>query len=108
MNSEVLASDEITRIKTIIHTTGDDAGTYHLEEVQECDDIVEVNKALYNSVDERARFGNGFVRVASVPLVVFFEQWKKGLFRGAKLSKDDQKFLNDRDNQAFRTRPGRL
>lgn len=107
MHREVLSSDPLTKIKTIFHPTRDDKGTFHLEETQDAEDIVDVNKRLYNSVDERARFGD-FARVASIPLVVFMDCWKKGMFRGAKLSKEDKKFLNDSDNRFFRTRPGRV
>jgi hypothetical protein len=107
MHSEILASDPLTKIKTIFHPTHDDKGTFHLEEVQDAEDIVDVNRRLYNDVDERARHGT-MNRYASIPLVLFFDLWKKGMFRGAKLSKDDKRWLNDRDNLYFRTRPGRL
>lgn len=105
--SEILEHDPFTKTQTIFHPTHDDAGTFHLEEVQDAEDIVDVNRRLYNSVDERARFGN-MARVASIPLVVFFDLWKKGMFRGSKLSKEDRAWLNDKDNRYFRTRPGHI
>lgn len=107
MDSEVLASDPIGKIQTIFHPSNDEAGNYVLEERQDVTDLVEHNKAAYNSIDERARHGT-FNRYASIPLNLFFDLFKKGHFRGAKLSKDDKRWLNDSDNRFFRTRPGRV
>jgi len=107
-NSEVLSSDPLGKIQTIFHPHNDDSGTFTLEERQDVTDLIDTNKRLYNEVDERARFGNGIVRVASIPMNIFLQAWKQGRFRGSKLSKEDRAWLNDSDNKAFRTRPGRL
>lgn len=107
MDSEVLSSDPLGKIQTIFHPTTDDDGKYVLEEKQDVTDLVEANKTLYNSVDERARWGS-MSRVASIPLTTFFDLWKQGYFRGSKLSKDDKRWLNDNENRFFRTRPGRV
>ena len=104
MQSDVLESDVITRSSSLLHMDGD---KYHLEETRDAEDIVEMNKAAYASIDERSRWGR-INRVASIPLVLFFDLWKKGYFRGNKLSKDDKKWLNDNENRFFRTRPGRV
>jgi hypothetical protein len=108
MDSRILASDPITKAQTIFHGHNDDAGSYTIEETQDVTDLVEQNRAQYNSVDERAGWKGNMHRVASIPLVTFFDLWKKGYFRGNKLSKDDKRWLNDSENRFFRTRPGTL
>lgn len=108
MSSEVIACDPITQIQTIYHPS-DDGRKYVMEEKQDVTEIVEANKYLYNQFDQKAPFkGDGFHRVASIPLTVLLDLHKKGLFRGAEMSKEDAAWLNDPDNKYFRTRPGRM
>jgi hypothetical protein len=108
MNSDVIESDPISKISTIFHPTAD-GDKYIIEERQDAEDVVEANKYLYNQFDQRATFkGDGLHRVANIPLVVLMDCYKKGLFRGATLTKEDKAWLNDKDNQYFRTRPGSL
>jgi hypothetical protein len=107
VDSSILVSDPITRIQTIFHPDAD-GDKYVIEEKQDAEDIVEANRHLYNQFDERANWKGDMHRVASIPLSVFMGAYKRGLFRGAKLSKEDSAFLNDPDNRAFRTRPGRV
>ena len=91
--------------------TADDGGIV-IESSQDVGGIIESNKAQFNSYDERARwsdhlFGN---KVASVPLVVIDDLNKKGIMRGFHVV-DQARFkewLNNPDNRAFRTRPGRV
>lgn len=75
---------------------------------QIADPIIEVNKAQFNVIDERARWKEGLGdKVASIPMEVI-EAYKK---RGIDLMGDQKelrKFLNDPDNRLFRTRPGRV
>lgn len=85
--------------KTIFHSTPD---AIHIEKVQDVTDIVEDAKSVFNSTDERARWGE-WQRVASIPLAVYHDLKAKGIADDPKAMK---KWLNDRDNQAFRTRPG--
>lgn len=96
--------DAITKIETLYHGTPE--GGLVVETVQDAEPIVEANKALANMYDERTPFkGDGFHRVASIPLVIFFDLKKKGVLDDPKAF---ARWLNDRDNAAFRTRPGRV
>jgi hypothetical protein len=64
----------------------------------------EKSKLLYNSFDERTRWGDVNL-VAQIPLSIYFDLKAKGIV-------DDEvrlrKWLDDRDNLVFRTRPGKL
>ena len=78
--------------------------TFTIETIQDTTAIVEGNKAEYNSIDERAQYGE-FSKIASIPLNLFYDLQKRGITR------DKAKFrawLNDPDNRYFRTRPGRV
>ena len=75
-----------------------------IETVFEVGDIIEANKAQFNSTDERAKWGE-WNRVASIPMTLFYRLKQQGIL-------DDQaamkRWLNDPDNRLFRTRPGRV
>jgi len=95
---------------TTAHADGE--GGLVIETKQDVTDIVESNRKHYNAYDERARwsdelFGN---RIASIPLTVIDDLNHKGIMRGFAVV-DQAKFkawLNEPDNRAFRTRPGRV
>ena len=93
-------------LKTItrVHTDAQDDGLLHIESKQDATDIIEANKAFYNSTDERATYGD-MARVASLPMNLYFELWRKGIVQDAKRF---MKWLDDPDNRLFRTRPGSL
>ena len=90
----------------------DGGGGVVIATTQDVTDIVEDNKRHFNSYDERARwsgeiFGN---RVAAIPLTVIDDLNKQGIMRGFHVL-DQARFkawLNESDNRAFRTRPGRV
>lgn len=74
--------------------------------------ILEANKADYNETDAKAKWGEGQLsnRVARIPLVVFQDLEKQGITRGFTVI-DMNRFkawLNNPDNQVFRTRAGRV
>lgn len=75
-----------------------------IETVFEVGDIIEANKAEFNSTDERARWGE-WSKVASIPMALFYRLKQQGII-------DDQaamkRWINDPDNRLFRTRPGRV
>lgn len=77
-------------------------GEYVVETQQDVSAIVEANKREYNETPSRYRDVN---KVASIPLSVYYELKRKGIADDPKALK---KWLNDRDNQVFRTRAGKL
>ena len=72
---------------------------------QDVEPLIEQNKRLYNAVDEKARWGDGFVRVAHIPEVVYADLQTKGILNDPAAFK---RWLNDADNRVFRVRPGRV
>lgn len=83
----------------------DDEGNVTIQTTQDVTDIIEANKAAYNQVDERANWKGDMHRVGSVPMSVYYDLKRRGIL-------DDQaalkRWLNDPENQVFRTRPGRV
>ena len=67
--------------------------------------IVEANKADFNRVDERANWRGEWHHVASIPEAVYYRLKAEG-----KLDDDAymKRWLNDPENQYFRTRPGQV
>ena len=78
-----------------------------IEVTQDVTDIVEKNKYLYNEHDQRARFGDGMVRVAAIPVSVWWDLHRRGVNRDLH-SKKFRDWINDSDQRVFRTRPGRI
>lgn len=66
--------------------------------------LVDYAKGQFNQVDERARWGDG-QHVAHIPAVVWAQFVKEGKHTDRAFIKS---WLNDPDNRAFRTRPGRI
>ncbi|UOF77132.1 hypothetical protein [Caudoviricetes sp.] len=92
--------------QTLFHSID---GSNVLEVRQDVSQIIEQNKAQYNAIDERAKWGE-LTKIASLPMVVIDDLNKKGIMRGFAVM--DQRgfkaFLNDPDNRFFRTRPGEV
>lgn len=81
-------------------------GKWIIARDQEVESIFETNQQMRNQVDERARFkSDSMNHVAFIPLLVLEELRRKGILDDQKALR---KWLNDRDNQPFRTRPGRV
>jgi hypothetical protein len=70
--------------------------------VQDVSTITDANKRQYN--DNTGKWGE-MSKVASIPLPVYYELKRQGIADDPKALK---KWLNDRDNQVFRTRAGTL
>lgn len=104
MSGRLLDFDPLTQISSVYHDENDGLGM-GIETVQDVTDIVEMNKLLFNDVDERARYGEKLNRVASIPLGVYFDLERRGITKDPVAFK---KWMDDPDNRAFRTRPGRL
>lgn len=86
----------------------DDGADFIEEAKQDVGDRVALNKALYN--ETRSGWGDG-QRVASIPTVVWESLIHKGIVTASGQVLDMPRFkafLNDPDNRAFRTRPGRI
>jgi hypothetical protein len=102
--SRLLEDDRVARVRDMFHASTD-GDTFITEKVQDVTEIVGANKTLYNAHDERTPFAKDIERVASIPVVVWERLKREGIA-------DDRKallrWLDDPDNRAFRTRPGRL
>lgn len=105
-DATILDSDSLTGIRSVFHPDIHHGERNIIETVQDAEPIVELNKARASRFDERSNWkGDGFHMVASIPNVVFMELERKGITRDPVAFK---KWLNDPDNRAFRTRPGRV
>lgn len=87
--------------------TGDE---FVVESVYDVTDVIEANKAEYAQTDEHAKWGE-LQRVGSIPMHIYMQLIAEKKIDGDGTCHDPQqllKWLSDRDNLAFRTRPGRL
>ena len=84
-------------------------GGYVIETKQDITGIIDSNKAQFNAIDEKAKWGE-WTKVASIPNVVVDELNKQGIMRGYAVvdEKRFRAFLNNPDNRFFRTRPGQV
>lgn len=86
------------------------SGGFVIETTQDVSALLEVNRALYNASDTRAKYDN-LTRIASIPNVVLMDLAKQGIVTPAGRILDDKKYrawLNDPANVYFRVRPGRV
>ena len=81
-------------------------GDMGLESEQDVTSIVEGTKGAFNPVDERAAWKGDVHKVASIPMTIYHELAK--ISNNFKDQRAIRKWLNDRDNLVFRTRPGRV
>ena len=80
-------------------------GVTGIETFQDVECIVEEAKFKYNSFDERSPWKGDLHQVAEIPMTVMMQLQKDGIIDDEKRFR---KWLNDRDNRVFRTRPGRI
>lgn len=102
MSSRAFSHDPdlgITRTFHYDHATD----TACIQTEQDVTDLIADSKAQFNDIDERANWKGDMHRVASIPLSVYFELKQRGILKDPKAMKA---WLNDKDNQFFRTRPG--
>lgn len=106
--SEVISSERLAKTSALLHDLAD--GSAVIEHRQDVSDVLEVNKLLYNDHDERTPFGakNAQVRVASIPNVIYWSEEFRHIREEKHPRKLLRKWLNDANNRAFRTRPGRV
>ena len=86
-------------------------GAIAIQQVQDVSDILKVNELTLNSHTSGSKLWNknGWVKVASIPLVVL-DQWHE---RGIKFTDEDdwkkvRSMLNSNEFSKFRTAPGSL
>lgn len=103
MSTFIVDDDPIGRMRSRIVHHGD--GSLTVDNSQDAEPVLEDNKMRYNSVDERTRWNDFSNRVASIPLVVWWDLVKRGI---ADDEKALRKWLDDPENRHFRTRPGKL
>jgi hypothetical protein len=83
----------------------DSDGNVTIEQVQNVQDVIDVNRQRFNDHDEHTPYKGEFVKVGSVPLVIFEQLRKDGILDDQERMKQ---WLNDPDNRVFRTRPGKV
>jgi hypothetical protein len=102
---KVLSSDPITKQRKVMHYSEHD-DTYVIAEEQNADAILEANRAQRNSYrgawEKHGEWGDHYARI---PAVVWGSLVRKGI---AQDNKRLLKWLDDRDNEPFRVRPGSL
>jgi hypothetical protein len=98
---DVNAQQGITR--TWHYNTDNDEVTIQTQ--QDVTDVIEANKAIYNAVDEKANWTGEWHLVASIPEALYYKMKAEGKIDDQEYMK---KWLNDSDNQFFRTRPGKV
>lgn len=103
MSTFIVDDDPIGRMRSRIQTNAD--GSITVANSQDTTPVLDDNKARYNTFDERARWADNDNRVASIPLVVWWELVNKGI---AQDDKALRRWLDDPENRHFRTRPGKL
>lgn len=75
-----------------------------IEEVQDVQDVIDLNKREYNA-RMGERFAGDQVPVARIPAIV----WQDLIAKGIAYDEERLKaWMNDPDNRAFRTRPGKV
>lgn len=76
-------------------------GNIQFETIQEVTPLVEQTKAQCNSVDERARYGNGIVHVESVPSAKYWELKRLGIWDDPEAHR---RWINE--HPVYKARPG--
>lgn len=96
MRTHTLSYDPLTKVRRLLHIDGDDL---HFEGVQDVEDRLELNRELRK---EERPMGD-VARFASVPFVAYEKALREGHFDSQRAMK---KWLNDSDQEPFRTREG--
>jgi hypothetical protein len=99
----VLSFDPDTGIRELFYYDPD-RDRFRIEAIQDVDDITDLNKAQHNEATDRGWKGD-LNHVARIPLVLFYKLKKLGILNDQRAIK---RWLNDKDNSVFRTRPGRV
>jgi len=101
----VLDYDPATGITQWFHY--DEAtGDIGLQTQQDVTAIIGDTKGVFNQTDERAPWKGDVHKVASIPMGIYHELAK--ISNNFKDQRVIRKWLNDKDNRVFRTRPGKV
>ena len=101
----VLDSDPATGITQWFHVD-EITGDFGLETQQDVTALIESTKGAFNPVGEREPWAGDLHRIASIPMSIYHELAK--ISNNFKDQRVIRKWLNDKDNRVFRTRPGRV
>lgn len=99
----LIDEDPVTKTKERLHIDGG-GENFRLETKQNVEPVTDVAKEMRKDSDGRFNL-DGQTHVASIPLVVWRELEKEGIAHDDEALKE---WLNQRENRAFRTHPGRL
>lgn len=104
MSRMLVEADVTTRTKSRLHFGPDDSMA--VESAQDVSEIVKRNKHDYNERDGEG-FGGGQMmhHIARIPLAIVDDLMRRGIWQNPERMK---KWLNDPDNKAWRTKPGRI
>jgi hypothetical protein len=80
-------------------------GDVTIASAQDVEQIVEDTKGVHRQFDERSNWKGDMHRVATIPLTIYFDLYRKGIVQDQVAFK---RWMNDPDNAVFRTRPGRV
>lgn len=94
--------DPITKSATGFHD--EPGGGFVIEHLQDVEPVTELTKEEFKVYDERARWDATFNKVASIPNVIYWS-WTPEQRRDPEFIRA---WINNPDNRAFRTRPGRV
>lgn len=100
MTKRLFSHDAEQGITKYWHVNGN--GEYVVETVQDVSQIADFNRRQYNETPDKYGDVN---KVASIPLSVYYQLKQQGIADDPVALK---KWLNDSDNQVFRTRAGKL
>lgn len=102
-DTRLLNVDLLSGVRRWFH--GEDDGSFTIEEIEDVEPLMDFNKAQHNDAPEFGRFKGDQVKVASIPASVVADLINRGIWGDQERMKA---WLNDRDNQVFRTTPGKL
>lgn len=106
-NSRRLAYDPLTGMEEIYHFDPDTFG-FSIETKQDVQGLIELNKSVIN---DNTGWKGELHHVAHIPNVVVMDLAQQGIMTPAGKVLDEKRFkawLNDRDNEAFRVKRGRV
>jgi len=84
-------------------TTGNNDHHFVISREQDVTSIINDNKQQLKETDKHTKWNDNWNKVASIPMVVYYDLKNKGILDDPKAIK---KWLNNPENKYFRTREG--